>query len=58
MVYQIVAVHKDGMSENKERDAVNTQVLIDGRKQLGEFIYLSGDSVSLKYILNPWYIFL
>ena len=51
MVYQIIACNKDGQSEKQQYNTVVNQVLLDGRKSLGEFIQISDDSVSASLLL-------
>jgi len=46
MVYQIIACHKDGQTEQQVLSTVTGTVLTDGRKELGEFVHLNNESVS------------
>ena len=46
MVYQIIAVNKDGHAEKQQLATIVGNVVNDGRRQLGDFFHINEQSVS------------
>jgi len=50
MVFQIIAINKEGLTEKGQLQLVADTVLKDGKKVLGEFFHLTDQSVSAVFV--------